>query len=40
LAEIPKELGVTMIYVTHDPADAEAFGGQTITLGASGTILS
>ena len=32
LAGIPKEFGVTMIYVTHDPADAEAFGGETITL--------
>jgi ABC-type Fe3+/spermidine/putrescine transport system ATPase subunit len=35
LAAIPKELGVTMIYVTHDPDDAEAFGGETITLGAA-----
>jgi ABC-type Fe3+/spermidine/putrescine transport system ATPase subunit len=32
LAAIPRNLGVTMIYVTHDPADAEAFGGKTITL--------
>jgi iron(III) transport system ATP-binding protein len=38
LAAIPKDFGVTMIYVTHDAADAEAFGGETITLGASGTI--
>ena len=32
LAAIPKELGVTMIYVTHDVDDAEAFGGETISL--------
>ena len=32
LAAIPKELGVTMIYVTHDADDAEAFGGETISL--------
>ena len=32
LAAIPRDFGVTMIYVTHDPADAEAFGGETITL--------
>jgi ABC-type Fe3+/spermidine/putrescine transport system ATPase subunit len=35
LAAIPKEFGVTMIYVTHDPDDADAFGGERITLGAS-----
>ena len=28
LAAIPKKLGVTMIYVTHDRADADAFGGE------------
>ena len=38
LAAIPKEFGVTMIYVTHDPADAEAFGGETITLGTFGAV--
>jgi ABC-type sugar transport system ATPase subunit len=32
LAAIPKGFGMTMIYVTHDPDDAEAFGGETITL--------
>jgi iron(III) transport system ATP-binding protein len=28
LAAIPRKLGVTMIYVTHDRTDAEAFGGD------------
>jgi iron(III) transport system ATP-binding protein len=32
LAAIPKNLGVTMIYVTHDPADAEAFGGEILRM--------
>ena len=32
LVAIPKDFGVTMIYVTHDSDDAEAFGGETITL--------
>ena len=32
LVAIPKRLGVTMIYVTHDRADAEAFGGELLVL--------
>ena len=28
LAAIPRKLGVTMIYVTHEQADADAFGGE------------
>ena len=35
LAAIPKKLGVTMIYVTHDRADAGAFGGEILSLSAS-----
>jgi ABC-type nitrate/sulfonate/bicarbonate transport system ATPase subunit len=34
LAAIPKTLGVTMIYVTHDRADAEAFGGEILVIGS------
>ncbi len=32
LAAIPKTLGVTMIYVTHDRAEADAFGGDILVL--------
>jgi iron(III) transport system ATP-binding protein len=32
LAAIPKKLGVTMIHVTHDLADAEAFGGEILRM--------
>ena len=32
LAAIPKTLGVTMIYVTHDRADADAFGGAILVM--------
>lgn len=32
LAAIPKRLGVTMIYVTHDRADVDAFGGEIIVM--------
>jgi ABC-type Fe3+/spermidine/putrescine transport system ATPase subunit len=32
LAAIPKKLGITMIYVTHDRSDMEAFGGRHISL--------
>jgi ABC-type sugar transport system ATPase subunit len=32
LAAIPRTLGVTMIYVTHDRSDIEVFGGTTIVL--------
>jgi iron(III) transport system ATP-binding protein len=32
LASIPKGLGVTMIYVTHDAADVEAFGGEVLRM--------
>jgi ABC-type Fe3+/spermidine/putrescine transport system ATPase subunit len=35
LAAIPKRLGVTMIYVTHDRADADAFGGEIRVMKAS-----
>jgi ABC-type Fe3+/spermidine/putrescine transport system ATPase subunit len=28
LAAIPRNLGVTLIYVTHDRTDADAFGGE------------
>ena len=31
-AAIPRKLGVTMIYVTHDRADADAFGGEVRVL--------
>jgi iron(III) transport system ATP-binding protein len=34
LAAIPKKLGVTMIYVTHDRADADAFGGKILVMSA------
>lgn len=32
LAAIPRRLGVTMIYVTHDRADVDAFGGTEVVL--------
>jgi len=32
LASIPRTLGVSMIYVTHDRADADAFGGEVLVL--------
>lgn len=32
LASIPRTLGVSMIYVTHDRADADALGGEILTL--------
>ena len=32
LSAIPKTLGVTMIYVTHDRADADAFGGEILVM--------
>ena len=32
LAAIPKTLGVTVIYVTHDRTDAAAFGGELLLL--------
>jgi iron(III) transport system ATP-binding protein len=32
LARIPKTLGVTMIYVTHDREDADAFGGEILAM--------
>jgi len=32
LAAIPRKLGVTMIYVTHDRTDAEAFGEDILVL--------
>ena len=35
LAAIPKKLGITMIYVTHDRADADAFGGEVLVLKAA-----
>ena len=35
LAAIPRKLGVTMIYVTHDRADADAFGGEVLSLNPS-----
>ena len=35
LAAIPKTLGVTMIYVTHDRADADAFGGEILVMSTS-----
>lgn len=34
LIAIPKSLGVTIIYVTHDRADAEAFGGEVLRISA------
>lgn len=34
IAAIPRKLGVTVIYVTHDRADADAFGGDIILLSA------
>jgi ABC-type Fe3+/spermidine/putrescine transport system ATPase subunit len=33
LAAIPKKLGVTMIYVTHDHSDVEVFGGFEVVIG-------
>jgi iron(III) transport system ATP-binding protein len=33
LSTIPRKLGVTMIYVTHDRSDVDAFGGTHIVLG-------
>jgi iron(III) transport system ATP-binding protein len=35
LASIPRTLGVTMIYVTHELADTQAFGGEIVVLEAS-----
>lgn len=32
LAAIPKKLGVTMIYVTHDRRDIDVFGGSEVVL--------
>jgi ABC-type Fe3+/spermidine/putrescine transport system ATPase subunit len=32
LSAIPRKLGVTLIYVTHDRSDIEAFGGQQLVL--------
>jgi len=32
LAAIPKKLGVTMMYVTHDRSDVEAFGGTQVVI--------
>ena len=32
LASIPRTLGVTMIYVTHELADIQVFGGETVVL--------
>ena len=32
LAAIPKKLGMTMIYVTHDRTDVTVFGGSTVVL--------
>ena len=33
LAAIPKRLGVTMIYVTHDRSDVVVFGGSGVVIG-------
>jgi iron(III) transport system ATP-binding protein len=33
LAAIPRRLGVTMIYVTHDRSDVEVFGGEEVLIG-------
>jgi iron(III) transport system ATP-binding protein len=33
LAAIPKRLGVTMIYVTHDRSDLAVFGGSEVVIG-------
>ena len=38
LAAIPRRLGVTMIYVSHERADAEAFGGKVLMFDASGRV--
>jgi iron(III) transport system ATP-binding protein len=35
LAAIPRTLGVTIIYVTHDRGDADAFGGEILVMGAA-----
>jgi iron(III) transport system ATP-binding protein len=32
LAAIPKKLGVTMIYVTHDRSDVDVFGGTEVVI--------
>ena len=32
LAAIPRNLGVTMVYVTHDERDVDAFGGTQVSL--------
>lgn len=32
LASIPHKLGVTMVYVTHDQADADALGGTVLVI--------
>jgi ABC-type Fe3+/spermidine/putrescine transport system ATPase subunit len=32
LADIPRKIGVTMIYVTHDRADVTAFGGDVLEM--------
>jgi ABC-type sulfate/molybdate transport systems ATPase subunit len=32
LADIPRKIGVTMIYVTHDRADVTAFGGNVLEM--------
>lgn len=32
LAAIPKKIGVTMIYVTHDRTDVDAFGGSEVII--------
>ena len=37
LSAIPKQLGVTLIYVTHERSDIEAFGGQHIVLPRTST---
>jgi ABC-type Fe3+/spermidine/putrescine transport system ATPase subunit len=34
IAAIPKALGVTLIYVTHDRDDVEAFGGDILAIAA------
>ena len=34
LAAIPRKLGVTMIYVTHDRADADVLGGEILSMSA------
>jgi iron(III) transport system ATP-binding protein len=34
IAVLPREFGVTLIYVTHDRDDADAFGGEIVTMSA------